>query len=307
MAVQYSKLNKPTKDLLTKEFSTDNKIEVVSAAANGAKFTAGATLAADVLGEIEVEYTDVPSALTVKAKHDTKVRSSLSFVYRGERRQRKRGEPIDRTLARFHISRSQKKLFLEASVSGKLIDGGKLIVESTTVDSQPTSVKAAIEFANKSFSTAASYDLLQGTASVAGLVSYEGFLLGGEAELAVSESNVKKTAATLAYSAADFTVAATVTNAGQSIATSYLHKLKSGATVAAEYVYGSKASFTVAGKYPLDKDSYLKGKVTQEGQVSLTYNQKIKPNVGLALVAEIATAKTGSGSQKVGFQLSFTD
>eukprot|EP00004_Rigifila_ramosa_P008838 TRINITY_DN2025_c0_g1_i1.p2 TRINITY_DN2025_c0_g1~~TRINITY_DN2025_c0_g1_i1.p2 ORF type:complete len:273 (+),score=80.32 TRINITY_DN2025_c0_g1_i1:60-878(+) len=272
MAVQYSKLNKPTKDLLTKEFSTDNKIEVVSAAANGAKFTAGATLAADVLGEIEVEYTDVPSALTVKAKHDTK-----------------------------------KKLFLEASVSGKLIDGGKLIVESTTVDSQPTSVKAAIEFANKSFSTAASYDLLQGTASVAGLVSYEGFLLGGEAELAVSESNVKKTAATLAYSAADFTVAATVTNAGQSIATSYLHKLKSGATVAAEYVYGSKASFTVAGKYPLDKDSYLKGKVTQEGQVSLTYNQKIKPNVGLALVAEIATAKTGSGSQKVGFQLSFTD
>jgi len=243
----------------------------VTKTANNVKFTSTGTLKSPVTGEIEVEYSDSRSGVTLKGKNDT-----------------------------------LGKLTLEASIENKIAEGLKLTFESVT-EGDPSSLKAGFEYANNNLAAAGSYDILKSTATASGVLSRNNISLGAQVE--VVENNDPKFDVTLAYSTPEFTLAASGENKFDKIKTSYLHNLKSvDATVSAEYLYSeNKNTFVVAGKYNLDKTSVVKARLKNDGLISVVYAQDIRPNVNLSLSVDTTSSGSGLSAPKVGFVLSFKD
>jgi voltage-dependent anion channel protein 2 len=274
MVLQYNKINKKTKDLLTKEFNTSKKVEVVTTTENNVKFTT--TLQDNVSADLEVEWQDKTHGLVLKGKADNK-----------------------------------STLKLEASVENNAVEGLKATIEtSNSADTAPDSIKTTVEFANKSVATSAGIDFVSRTACASAVLGYQGFAIGGQAELALENTDGPKSLnGTAAYSTAEYTLALSLTEKAKQLGISYLHNLRGvDATVAAEYTVSSeKNSFVVGGKYNLDKSSYVKARVNTEGLLSLVYSQSLRKNVNLTLSTDINTSNKPSEGQKVGLVLAFSD
>jgi len=268
---QYSKLTKKIKDSLDKDFPKENKVEVVTRTANNVKFTSTGTLKSPVLGELEVEYTDSRSGVTLKGKNDT-----------------------------------NGKLTLEASIENKIAEGLKLTFESVSENGDPSNLKAGFEYGNNNLAVAGSYDVLSTTATASGVLNRSNISLGAQVE--VVSNRDPKLDVTLAYGTPEFTLAVTAENKGERIKTSYLHNLRNvDATVSAEYVYSeSKNTFVVAGKYNLDKTSVVKARLKNDGLISVVYTQQVRPNVNLSLSVDTSNG-SALNAPKVGFVVSFND
>jgi len=275
--VLFKDVGKKARDLLKKEFISDNEFEIEQNTTNGLKFKAnGKRNGTGFDTDFEVEYKDKPAGLTVKEK--LTAGSDLS---------------------------------LEISLENKVVNGSKVTIESTTNTGAPKGIKAGFEFSNNASASNVNFDVQKNVLDASATFAYEAFLVGGKAEFDANKGAIKSADAVAQYSNKDFTVTAGINSSLDEISATYIHNLSNvNATVAGTYVFntnkGSNA-FAVGASYKTDASSNVKAKIESTGLLSLLYSQSLNNNLTLNLGTSIKTGALGTaGSQNIGVALKYS-
>lgn len=278
----FADLTKKSKDLLTKDFPTDVKLEVKNKSESGVAFNATTTRsdAGAFKGELETKFT-TSRGVTVTSKLDTSSINKVEFTT----------EPAP-------------------------VVGGKLTVETVTKGGNADSVKTSLQIARESLNTTVGFDLIKKNITTSAVLGYEGWSVGADLEYRLSSRAITKSDFTAAFNGGDFVVAATSVESGKTMKLSYHQSLNkafaTGASVAGEYVVKrdtSAQSLTVGGQFNLDKQgTFVKAKFSTDGTLGLGFSTKVHSNVTLTVGSSLQTLSLKEAdSQKVGFALAFSD
>lgn len=275
--VLFKDVGKKARDMLKKEYVSDNELELKTATVNGVNFTTNARRSgAGFNTDFEVEYQDKPAGLAVKEKL-----------------------LADQTLS------------LEVTLTNKLADGTKVTVESRTKGGEPKAVKAGVEYANSSSNSQVSLDVAHMVVDASTVVAYEQFLFGARTSIDINKHAVQGADVVAAYAGKDFTVTAGLNSATDEVSTTYIHKLSSHkASVAGSYTFNTNkgtSTFAVGGQHDCCEGAFVKGKIDNRGLLSLVYSQKMSNNLTVGLGTSIVTSNLGcANSQDIGVSLKFS-
>jgi len=276
----FADISKPTNDLLNKDFyhTASAALEVKSKAPNGVAFTVKGKSAhgGAVGGQLEAKYADKPTGLTLTQAWTTTNALDTKIE-------------LDNTLAN-GLKAEVLTTFLPAT-KGK---GAKL----------------NMHFRQPLFHTRAFFDLLKGPSFNGDIViGHDGFLAGAEVGYDVVNGKISRYSAAVGYSVAEYSAAITATSNLSVFAASYFHRVNPFVEAGAKATWDAKANagvgLEVASKYKLDKDSFFKAKVNNQGVLALAYSQILRPGVTFGVGASVDTQRLSEPAHKVGLNFVF--
>jgi len=276
----FSDISKPTNDLLGKDFyhTASASLEVKSKAPNGVAFNVkGKSAHAGAIGgQLEAKYGDKATGLTLTQVWTTANALDTKIE-------------LDNTFAN-GLKAEVLTSFLPAT-KGK---GAKLNVH----------------FRQPLFHTRAFFDLLKGPSFNGDVViGHDGFLAGGEVGYDVVNGRISKYSAAVGYSVPEYSAAITATSNLSVFAASYFHRVNALVEAGAKATWDAKTSggvgLEVASKYRLDKDTFVKAKINNQGIAALAYSQLLRPGVTFGIGASIDTQRLQEPAHKVGLNFVF--
>jgi len=146
------------------------------------------------------------------------------------------------------------------------------------------------------------FDFAGPTIHGAAVLGYKGCLLGYQMSFDTSKSALTKNNFAAGYVGPDFTANCAV-NDGSQFSGSYHHKvskdLEAGATVS--WNSGSNAAaLNLGAMYKLDADAKVRAKISNNMQIGLAYEQRLRPGVTLTLSTMLEGKNINAGGHKVG-------
>eukprot|EP00850_Spirogloea_muscicola_P022211 SM000283S10683 [mRNA] locus=s283:110148:112321:+ [translate_table: standard] len=263
----YSDIGKLTKDLLTKEYTYDQKITVSTVTLSGLAFTTAGSLkgeafAGDVKGEI---------------RHG-RIRTELK---------------VD-TASKIH-----------ATITVDDVAPGLKGIISGTIPDQKTA-KLELQYLNEYSAFTGGIGMTQSPVIdfTAALGSPQA-ALGGEFTYSTQDSALTKYNFGVAMYKQDFTVAAILADKGETLKGSFLHAVNPYATVGGEIAHSfakNENTFTLGSAYTLDALTTLKGRVNNHGSVAGLVQHEWRPKSTITISGEVDT-KALDKSAKVGLAI----
>lgn len=291
MATKFSSVYKAAKDLVTKPFNFDNKVELKTKAANGATFTTDAAILDDgtAAANAKVEYAHGNFKVDkLSVGTDKKIVGEFSLK-----------EAAPSTDVTFK--------FTEGSRASTAANDATLGLVHTTGD--------------VTFTLDA--ELVNGpTFDASALFKYEGFLvgataqvntnLGSDAEKDASAVSLADYGALVGYRTDDFTLAANATKALSHVDLSLHHKASSALTagfIAGFDVAGGSKPFSVTfgGDYKVDSDTTVSAVAASAGTVSVAYKQKLNDLATIKVSGQVDALNLGGDAHKFGLTLSLAN
>jgi len=270
----YGDIGKGAKDLFNKGFNYGgHKLEFKSKTANGAKFTTNLKNSTDSGksdGFLETEYKVADRGLTFKEKWST-----------------------DNTLV------------TDLTIEDEFVKGLKLTFDT---EFKPhtgykhaklkTSYKQEYIHANCDIDLDFAGPIVHGAA----VVGYKGWIAGYQMSFDTAKSKLAKNNFAVGHIGADYALSTTI-NDGNVFAGSYSHKVSPSLEAAAQISLTSSTNAVtvgLAGKYALDSDTTIRGKINDNGQIGLSYEQDLRKGITLNLSTLIEGSNLNGGGHKVG-------
>jgi len=279
----FADIAKSSNDLLTKDFyhTSSANLEVKSKAPNGVAFTVKGKSdhkTGDIAGQIEAEYTDKPSGLTLTQAWTT-------------------------------FNALDTKLELDNTIANGL---KAEILTQFLPASKGKGAKLNLHFRQPLFHSRAFFDLLKGPSfNGDAVIGHDGFLAGAEVGYDMNGGKITKYSAAVAYSVSEYTAAVTATNNLSLFATSYYHRVNPLVEAGAKATWDAKngnagtVGLEIASKYKLDGNAFVKAKINNKGVAAIAYNQVLRPGVTFGVGAAIDTQRMNEPVHKVGLNLVF--
>ncbi|KAJ3303497.1 Mitochondrial porin [Kappamyces sp. JEL0829] len=277
----FGDLGKPANDLLGKDFPIGSaKLEVNTTTPNGIKFT--------INGNKDNKTGAIAS--DVKAKYSDKAKG-LTFT---------------ETWTSTNVLGAQLELENTIAQGLKLDLNGTLLPEKGTKNA-----KAAVEYKQDYVFTRSSLDLLKGPTLFAdAVVGTDGYIAGGDVAYDVSEARVTKYGAALGYIAPLYSVSLLASNKFSLFTASYYQKVNADVETAAKAAWNkalpeSSVGIEVGTKVILDKASFFKAKVDNQGRLGLGYTHILRTGIKVAVGGLFDTTRLAQDAHKVGVQFTF--
>mmetsp|Transcript_17383 Transcript_17383/g.37394 ORF Transcript_17383/g.37394 Transcript_17383/m.37394 type:complete len:284 (+) Transcript_17383:25-876(+) len=278
-ATPFKDIGKSCSDLLSKDFKVGkNTVEVKTKTANGVIFTPLATKSGD----------SVSGSLAAKYLFPFGVSAETTLTTAG-------------TLA--------------TQLEGAVAKGMILTVDAETGKSAAlASGKATLDYKKDMMTCKASYDYYKGEAAAAASGTYGAITVGGSLDYSVPKSAMTKYAAAAEFSAADYSVAAKLSEVlakadSKTYECSYFHKVSPAMQVGTEVkmAKGKDVGLAFGCMYKVDKDTTVKSKVDADGILSASYKQKVSSMTTLTLAATVDTVNLNESSKhKFGMAVNIT-
>jgi hypothetical protein len=293
---KYSSVFKNAKDLLTKPFTYDNKVEVKTKAANGAVFTSDAAIKGDgsAAANVKVAYKHSDNFSVEKLAIGSSKKIEGEF---------KLANAAPGTDATFKFTEGSRAA--SASNDATL---GVVYKSSGSVNAVFTADAELVNGPNFDFSALFNFNgvLVGGATSVNTTFAKAGDAKDSDKSVAVADYN-----ALLGYRTDDFTLAAQTTKALSHVDVSLLHNASDSVTAgfiaSFDRAGGSKPfGFTVGGTYKVDSDTSVSGTADSAGKVSLAYKQKLNSLATLTTSGQVDALQLGSDNHKFGLSLSLS-
>ncbi|KAI9202719.1 eukaryotic porin/Tom40 [Polychytrium aggregatum] len=272
----YSNIGKETNDLLGKDFPAGNvKLEFNSTASNGLKFTVTGSNNAGKTGGI---IADIKSKFSDKARGFTFTESWTTANVLG----------------------------VQLELQDNIAKGLKLDVNASILPAIGSkSVKAGAEYKQEYIFTRANIDLFRGP-TIAGdvVVGNDGYIVGGDIAYDVNDAKVTRYNGAVGYANKEYSVTLHATNAFNTFAASYFHRLNPEVEAGARAVWNksSDANVTIelGSKYTLDKEAFAKAKIDNHGRLGLSYTQNLRPGLKVTFGGIFDTSRLQENAHKVG-------
>ncbi|EGV60013.1 Mitochondrial porin [Yamadazyma tenuis] len=279
MSIPFSDIQKPTNDLLGRDFYhlSQGAVDVKSVAPNGVAFTVKGKTAKDnsIAASIESKYTDKASGLTLTQGWN-----------------------------------NSNSLDSKIEISELLTPGLKTELITNLIPNGSRNAKLNFYYQHSLINTRLFFDLLKGPLATADFtINQDGFVAGGELGYDITSAKVNKYNAGLGYKGPLYSIGLTATSNLTVFSAAYYHKIsplvEAGAKATWDSVKSSNVNVEFATKYQLDSSSFLKAKISDSGLTALSYSQKLNPGVTLGLGASFDALKLSEPVHKLGFSLSF--
>ncbi|KAJ3360597.1 Mitochondrial porin [Kappamyces sp. JEL0680] len=177
--------------------------------------------------------------------------------------------------------------------------------------SRTKNAKAAVEYKQDYVFTRSSLDLLKGPTLFAdAVVGTDGYIAGGDVAYDVSEARVTKYGAALGYIAPLYSVSLLASNKFSLFTASYYQKVNADVETAAKAAWNkalpeSSVGIEVGTKVILDKASFFKAKVDNQGRLGLGYTHILRTGIKVAVGGLFDTTRLAQDAHKVGVQFTF--
>merc|ERR1712142_1103162 len=133
-------------------------------------------------------------------------------------------------------------------------------------------------------------------------VGYNGWIAGYQMSFGTAKSKLAKNNFAVGHIGSDSAISTTI-NDGNVITGSYSHKLSPSLEAAAQISLTSSTNVVtvgLAGKYALDSATIVRGKISDNGQIGLSYQQDLRAGITLNLSTLIEGSNLNGGGHKVG-------
>jgi len=275
----YADLGKSARDLFTKGFNYGfYKLEVKTKTPGGAEFNTTSSSNHDsgkFFGNIESKYkwSDYGLVLTEKWNTDNSLGTELTIE--------------DQLLKGLKLSFDTSFAPHTGKKSGKIKTAYKREYVNTNCD---------IDF-----------DFAGPTIHGAAVLGYKGWLGGAQLVFDTSKSKLSQCNFAVGYTANDLTLH-TAVNDGSEFSGSIHQKVNDELDlgISLNYASGSNVTrFGVAAKYTVDRDTTFRGKLSNSGQIGLSFQQKIRNGLTLTLSSLVEGKTFNQGGHKIGVGLEF--
>jgi len=149
------------------------------------------------------------------------------------------------------------------------------------------------------------FDFAGPTIHGAAVLGYKGWLAGYQMTFDTSKSKLSQSNFAIGYSANDFTLHSSVNDGSEFTGSVYQKvndKLEAGINL--NWASGTSCTrFGVAGKYAVDKDTTFRAKLSNSGQIGLSYQQRIRDGLTLTLSSLVEGKTFNQGGHKIGVGL----
>mmetsp|Transcript_38711 Transcript_38711/g.86097 ORF Transcript_38711/g.86097 Transcript_38711/m.86097 type:complete len:277 (+) Transcript_38711:122-952(+) len=224
----------------------------------------------------------------------------------------KKGDKVDGTLK---VSYAHKKYSADATVD----PAGKVAVTASLSDlapglkfsgsavlPDPTSAKVGLDYSFPYLTLKSSVALTSAPlVDVSASTGYKNFLLGGETAYDTAKSTVSKYNVGIGYHAADFQVAAFLTDKASTAKLVYAHNVTKSQVVGAEVVRklsGGDTTFTLGYSKKLESGALTKVKIDNAGVLAALYETKLSTGEKVAGALQLQATDL-SKPVKYGFSL----
>ncbi|CAO1355611.1 unnamed protein product [Diamesa hyperborea] len=273
----YSDLGKNARDVFGKGYHFGLwKLDLKTKTSSGVEFTSAGHSNQDngkVFGSLETKYKVKEYGLTFSEKWNT-----------------------DNTLTS------------EVAVENQLVQGLKLSFDGSfapQTGSKTGRFKTAYSHERVRLDGDVNIDLAGPLINASGVVGYQGWLAGYQLAFDTQKSKLTGNNFALGYTTGDFVLHTNVNDGrefGGSIFQRCSDRLETG--VQLNWTSGSNATkFGIAAKYALDKDAAVRAKVSNNSQIGLGYQQKLRDGITLTLSTLIDGKNFNAGGHKIGVAL----
>lgn len=201
---------------------------------------------------------------------------------------------------------NKNELVSEVTAENKVTDGTKFVFENTfTPNDGISNLKLKANYKADAFHFGGAF--ASSKVDVDGTFAYENYVAGGAVSYDAAKGAVSSTQFGLGVSQSDVKMTATIKN-GSAVEGCVYHNTSDAVKTAVKmnWAQGKSAKFAVATKYALDKDAFVKAKIDTALIADLSYTQKIRQGVTLALYTNINVAAMNQDAHAVGWSLKFS-
>ncbi|AQK88005.1 voltage-dependent anion channel protein 2 [Zea mays] len=264
----YSEIGKKARDLLYKDYHTDQKFTLTTYAANGAAITAASTRKDEaIFNEIQSQLKHNNVTVDVKATSESNVITTITV--------HELGTP-----------------------------GLKAIL--CVPFPYQKSAKAELQYLHHHAGVAASVGLnANPVVNLSGVFGTKAIAVGADAAFDTSSGDLTKYNAGLSYTTPDFVAAATLNNKGDNIAASYYHSVSPTTAVGGELSHSFSTNgntITFGTQHALDPLTTVKARFNNYGMASALIQHEWRPKSLVTISTEVDT-KAIEKSSKVGLSL----
>ncbi|CAN6336970.1 unnamed protein product [Urochloa humidicola] len=264
----YTEIGKKARDLLFKDYQTDQKFTLTTYASNGAAITAASTRKNEaIFSEIQSQLKHENVTVDVKATSESSVTTTFTV--------HELGTP-----------------------------GLKAIL--CIPFPYQKSAKAELQYLHPHAGVAASVGLnANPVVNLSGVFGTKIVAVGADASFDTSSGDLTKYNAGLSYSTHDFVAAATLNNKGDSLAASYYHLVNSTTAVGGELTHSfssNENTLTFGTQKALDPLTTVKARFNNYGMASALIQHEWRPKSLVTISTEVDT-KAIEKSSKVGLSL----
>jgi len=260
-------------------------------------------------------------------KVETKAENEVTFTIQGRRDPKTlefiidpfqyKYDLVDKGLSFIAKANSNRKLTGELTVTDKFAKGLKFVAgASTSLTTKPdqnpdNETKIGLEYTRDNLAATVDYEFFKRMASTSVVVGHKGINLGGDLEFNLVDGVPTKYSTAASYTAGNFVVTGSLRDKFHTFGSSFFRKVNDNVSVGGEFLYklqSSDTTFNAGGSYKLDKDTIVKGKISNKGIVSLSYIQNLRKNVRAVFSTEVdAFNLSKPDGHKVGFGITLTD
>lgn len=178
----------------------------------------------------------------------------------------------------------------------KFFKGAVFKIEAEDSKKKPQQLGLVAEYRQDAFSASASVDNKK-VIKASAVISADGLSVGGSADASfASEFKLTDFNAGVQYEQADLTAAIVTSDSTNAVALTVNHVISQEVTFATEGKYsfkdGSK-SLTVGGKIALDKETVIKGKLQNSGDLSASFEHQLRSYAKLSLFSKFNVSSGG--------------
>lgn len=279
---KYADALKNAKDLLSKSYNYDNKVELKTSAPNGVSYTAEATVSKPAKALVKAAYSSGNFKVDkLQIGSDKKIvgEFSLAEVAQG------------------------------TSFSFKATDGTR------ASGADAVSAVVGVERKDSKSNVSVDVDVLNYGVDTSALVNYNGFLIGGAATAKLAKAggvDVSDYNVLLGWTDKSTTVAVQTGSKLSKVTAGFYQVVNSTITTAAvakfplAFAPASSVDVEVGLAYKAAADTTVNAKVNNTGRVSVSYAQVVSPLTKLTFATEVDAANIGSDDHKFGITLNIT-
>ncbi|KAH8950749.1 hypothetical protein BDL97_10G101200 [Sphagnum fallax] len=275
----YSDIGRKTKDLLTKDYTYDQKFTVSTTTKSGLTFTTrGAKHRNAFFGDVTTSFKN--KNITTELKVDTQ--SNVRFSCR-----------LKRKNITTDIKVGKEFNIFATVVVDDCAPGAKAVFSFTIPDHH--SGKIELQYCHEYGSVTGGIGLTSSPiVEATGCVGSDGFAFGGEMAFDTALGCLTKYNAAVGFTKPDFSASLIVADKGDLLKASYLHTVSptTKTTVAAEIAHKiskNENTFTVGGLYELDTITMLKTRMNNHGKLAALLQHEWRPKSLLTISGEVDT------------------
>ncbi|KAI8804049.1 eukaryotic porin/Tom40 [Cladochytrium replicatum] len=272
----FSDLAKASNDLLGKDFPVGAaKLEVHTTTSNGIKFSVTGNKdnkSGSIGSDLKVKYTDKPRGLAVTETWTT-----------------------------------ANALSAQVEFTDSIAKGVKLDLNGSLTPNHGQHVKAGVEYKQDYAVVRTALDLFKGpTLAGDAVVGSDGWLAGAEVSYDLADARLTRYQFALGYSVPEYTASLHANNQFSTFTAAYFHRVNGDIEAGGRATWNKtseKVHIEVGTKYNLDRTTFLKAKIDNNGRLGLGYTQSLRPGVKLSLGGLFDTTRLSENTHKVGLSL----